>query len=132
MIISVETTGVSWQPAAAAILAKLGRDRHLATCGLARESGPDATLVCAYCDRALWMHATRHDTCGQFCWVTERSLTDRQIGQLAAISGLPEEIRHACAQALNDYALAPYYVREARQTCAAAINNAKHAARKAA
>jgi hypothetical protein len=76
------------------------------------------------------MHSTRHDTCGQFCWVTERTLTDRQIGQLASIAHLPEEIRGACARALNDYALAPYYVREARQRCAAAINNAKREARK--
>jgi len=130
VITSPETIEASWQPAAAAILAKLGRDSQHATCGLARESGPDATLGCAECGRALWMHATRHDTCGQFCWVTHRSLTDRQIGQLAAIAGLPEKIRHACAQRSNDYALGPYYVQQARQTCAAAINNAKRAARK--
>ena len=120
----------NWQPAAAAIVAKLGHDRHLADCGLARQAGPDATLACAYCGRALWMHATRHDTCGSFCWVTERSLTDRQIGQLAAIADLPEMIRVACARALNDYALASYYVREARQACATAINNAKRTVRK--
>lgn len=121
----------AWQStAAAAIYVVLGHDKHLASCGLAKESGHDATLACAYCDRALWMHATRHDTCGQFCWVTERSLTDKQIGQLAAISSLPDEIRLACSRALNSYALAPYYVREARQTCAAAINNAKREARK--
>jgi hypothetical protein len=77
------------------------------------------------------MHATRHDTCGQFCWVTDRSLTERQIGLLGTIIGLPEMIRLACSRALNDYGLAPYYVREARKTCAVAINNAKHAARKA-
>ena len=125
---------IDWQSAAAAaaIYVVLGHDKHLASCGLAKESGPDATLACAYCGRALWMHATRHDTCGQFCWVTERSLTDKQIGQMAAISSLPDEIRLACSRARNSYALAPYYVREARQTCAAAINNAKHAARKAA
>ena len=117
----------NWQLAAATIVPKLGRDLHLADCGLAKEAGPDATLACAYCGRALWMHATRHDTCGSFCWVTERSLTERQIGQLAAITDLPEMIRLACARALNDYALAPYYVREARQTCAVAINSAKRA-----
>jgi hypothetical protein len=76
------------------------------------------------------MHSTRHDTCGQFCWVTDRSLTDKQIGLLGTIAGLPNEIRHACAQALNDYGLAPYYVQQARQKCAAAINNAKREARK--
>jgi hypothetical protein len=105
-------------PTAAAIFVKLGRDSQHATCGLARESGPDATFACANCGRAQWMHSTRHDTCGQFCWVTERSLTDRQIGQLA------------CSRACNDYALAPYYVQQARQTCAAAIDNAKRDARK--
>ena len=120
---------VEWQLAAAAIYVKLGRDPHLATCGLAKESGPDATLACSNCGRALWMHATRHDTCGQFCWVTERSLTDKQIGELGTIFGVPEEIRRACAQALNSYSLAPYYVREARQRCATAINNAKRKAR---
>lgn len=119
-----------WQVAvAAAIVPKLRRDRDQATCGLARESGPDATLACAECGRALWMHETRHDTCGQFCWVTDRKLTDRQIGQLAAVEGLPEMIRRACARCLNEFALAPYYVREARQRCATAINTAKQGKR---
>ncbi len=117
---------LDWHPAAAtAIFVKLGRDKQLANCELAKESGADATLACANCGRALWMHSTRHDTCGYFCWVTERSLTDKQIGQLGTITGLPDDIRQACARALNSHALAPYYVREARQTCAAAINNAK-------
>ena len=122
-----EQTG--WQPAAAAIYVVLGHDKHLASCGLAKESAPDTTLACAYCGRALWMHSTRHATCGQFCWVTERSLTDKQIGQLGTITGLSEEIRLACSRALNSYALAPYYVRLARQTCAASINNAKRSCR---
>ena len=120
----------SWQTAAAAIVVTLDCDNHLADCGLAKESGPDATLACDYCARALWMHATRHDTCGSFCWVTEHSLTDRQIGQLAAIAELPAEVRLACSRALNEYALAPSYVREARQACAAAINTAKQHASK--
>ena len=120
----------NWQIPAAAIVVTLDRDDHLADCGLAKESGPDATLACDYCARALWMHSTRHDTCGSFCWVTERTLTDRQIGQLAAIEELPAEVRRACSRALNDYALAPGYVREARQACAAAINTAKQLARK--
>ena len=120
---------LNWQPTAAAIFVKLGRDKHLASCGLAKESGPDATLACANCGRALWMHSTRHDTCGRFCWVTERTLTTQQIGLLGTITGLPEMIRLACSRALNDYCLAPYYVREARQTCAVAINNAKRAER---
>lgn len=119
-----------WQTAAATIVVKLGRDSQHATCGLAKESGSDATLACANCGRALWMHSTRHDTCGQFCWVTDRSLTERQIGLLGTIAGLPNEIRHACAQALNDYGLSPYYVQQARKHCAAAINNAKREARK--
>lgn len=120
----------AWSPAAAAIRVKLGRDPQHADCDLAKKGGPDATLACAKCGRAMWMHATRHDTCGQFCWVTERSLTDQQIGLLGTIAGLPEMIRVACSRALNDYGLAPGPVREARQTCAVAINTAKHAARK--
>jgi len=119
----------AWESAAATIHVALKHDKHLATCGLAKEGGPDATLACATCGRALWMHETRHDTCGQFCWVTDRSLTDRQIGILGTITGLPEMIRLACSRALNDYGLAPYYVQEAKRTCAAAINNAKRAAR---
>jgi hypothetical protein len=126
------TVATDWKTdAAAAIYVKLGRDSHLKDCGLAKESGPDATLACAECGRALWMHATRHDTCGYFCWVTERTLTDKQIGQLGTIANLPDEIRQACARALNSYALADYYVREARQKCANAINSAKREARKA-
>lgn len=125
-----ETTHI-WQPSAAAIRTELARDPHLATCDLATAGGPDATLACANCGRALWMHSTRHDTCGQFCWVTEQTLTEQQIGLLGTIPELPAEIRQACSRALNDYGLAPYYVRQARQTCAAAINNAKHLARKA-
>lgn len=121
----------AWQPDAAAIYVQLGHDSHLADCGSVKDAGPDATLACSECGRALWMHATRHDTCGQFCWVTERSLTDRQIGLLGAIENLPEAIRRACSQALNDYGLAPGLVRDAKRVCAAAINNAKHAARKA-
>lgn len=115
----------NWQTVAATIYIELGRDKHLATCGLAKESGPDATLACDECGRALWMHSTRHDTCGQFCWVTKRSLTDRQIGQLGTIAGLPDDIRHACFCALNNYALSPHAMQEARQVCANAINSAK-------
>jgi hypothetical protein len=125
----VSTDLADWQITAAAIRVQLGRDRHLADCGLAQDGGPDATLACAECGRALWMHRTRHDTCGQFCWVTHRSLTEQQIGLLGTIPSLPEKVRLACSRALNDYGLAPYYVDEARRTCAAAINGAKQAAR---
>jgi hypothetical protein len=120
----------AWQTTAAAIRVKLGRDPQHANCGLAKAGGTDATLACAKCGRALWMHTTRHDTCAQFCWVTDQSLTERQIGILGTIAGLPEMIRVACSRALNDYGLAQGYVRQARQTCAAAINNAKRATRK--
>lgn len=123
---------IDWQATLAAMHVKLGRDPQHKDCDLAKAGGPDATLACAECGRALWMHATRHDTCGQFCWVTERSLTDKQVGQIASIADLPAEIRQACANALNDYGLAPYYVHQARQRCAAAVNNAKHAARRKA
>jgi hypothetical protein len=124
--VSIEPVG--WKAAAAAIYVPIGRDRHLAECDLARAGGPDATLACAECGRALWMHATRHDTCGQFCWVTERSITEQQIGLLGTAPGLPETLRLACSRALNNYALGPPYVREARRTCAAAINDAKRGA----
>lgn len=126
---AVENTAAHWQSAAAAIFVKLGHDSHLATCGLAKESGPDATLACASCGRAQWMHATRHDTCGQFCWVTEQTLNDKQIGQLGTIADLPATIRQACARALNSYALGAGLVREARQACAVAINTAKRKVR---
>ncbi len=119
----------AWQTAAAAIRVVIGHDKHLADCGLAQESGPDATLACAACGCALWKHGTRHDTCGQFCWVTDRSLTEQQIGLLGTAPGLPEMIRLACSRALNDYGLAPGYVQEAKRTCAVAINSAKRAAR---
>jgi hypothetical protein len=125
----VSDTLTAWQTAAAAIFVQLGRDKHLASCELAKDGGPDATLACASCGCALWKHATRHDTCGQFCWVTEQSLTDQQISLLRTIGDLPETIRAACHRALNDYGLAPYYVREAKQTCAVAINSAKRAAK---
>jgi hypothetical protein len=115
----------SWKLTAASIHVRLDRDLHLASCDLARAGGPDATLACAECGRALWMHATRHDTCGQFCWVTERSLTTQQLESLAAAPDLPEALRLACSRALNTFALAPYYIREARRTVVAAINNAK-------
>lgn len=124
------TTEVDWKLTAATIRVQLDQDHHLADCDLARAGGPDATLACAECERALWMHATRHETCGQFCWVTESSLTAQQIGLLGTAPGLPETIRQACARALNDYCLAPFYVHEARQACAVAINSAKRAARK--
>lgn len=125
----MNTEPIDWKAAvAAAIHVQLGHDPHLADCDLARAGGPDATLACDECGRALWMHATRHDTCGQFCWVTERSLTAQQIGLLGTTPHLPETIRRACARALNDYALAPSYLRKARQICAAAINSAKREA----
>ncbi|HSX22372.1 MAG TPA: hypothetical protein VLE97_06305 [Gaiellaceae bacterium] len=126
------TDNNTWQAdVAAAIWVDLGRDLHLASCGLAQEGGPDATIACAECDRAYWMHATRHETCPQFSWVTPRELTDRQIGQLASTVGLPDDVRQACSRALNTYALAPYYVDQARQTCANAINAAKRRAHEA-
>jgi hypothetical protein len=116
-----------WQAAVAAIPVKLGCDRHRERCDLAKADGPDATLACAKCDRARWLHKTRADTCGQFCWVTQDSLTTDQIERLRLIPGVPEMIRLACARALNEFGLAPYYVKEARLTCVAAINNAKRA-----
>jgi hypothetical protein len=114
--------------ALAAIQVELGRDPHLAKCPLARQSGPDGT--CANCGRAMWMHPTRHDTCGAFCWVTEDTLTAAQVSQIAATAGIPPILRIACDRA-RGLALEPLYVREARQTCAVAINTAKREARRA-
>jgi len=127
--VSNTSSTTSWQDAAATIRVVLGHDPHQAGCDLAQESGPDATLACAACGRALWMHATRHDTCARVCWVTEDTLTEQQIGLLGTAPSLPEMIRLACSRALNDYGLAPGYVREAKRTCAVAINTAKRAAR---
>lgn len=120
----------TWQRSVAMIRVDLKRDLHHADCDHAKAGGPDATLACAKCGGALWMHATRHDTCGWFCWVTEMTLTMQQIGLLATTAGLPDEIRVACGLALNDYALAAGLLRDARRTCATAINRAKHEARK--
>ncbi len=54
-----------------------------------------------------------------------QTITDKQIGQLGTIAGLPDEIRHACYCALNNYALSPHSLQEARQACANALNRAK-------
>jgi hypothetical protein len=108
----------------AMIVVPLGRDTHLARCGLAKAAGPDGTLACATCGRALWMHATRHDTCGQFCWLTEWTLTPEHVETLRSIQDLPEAILTACEIAFGT-SLGAYYVREARRACATAINEAK-------
>ena len=63
-------------------------------------------------------------------WITERSITATQIKQLRQTPGLPESIRLACGRALNELGLGSYYVREARRTCAAAVNKAKREASK--
>jgi len=125
----MRTTALPWHLAAAAIRVELGRDTQHKDCDLAKAGGPDATLACAVCGRALWLHATRHDTCTQFSWITEPALTAQQIIQLRAISDLPPDIHTACAYALFDNARAPY-VRTVRQTCADAINTAKREAYK--
>jgi hypothetical protein len=119
----------AWETEVALIIhVTLQKDPHLADCDLAKKT-PDSTLACAYCGRAQWMHQTRHDTCPTFCWVSEYTITDRQIGQLATVESLPSDIRQACGQALNNYALGPGIVRGAKQKCVAAINRAKRAAR---
>ena len=110
-----------------AIPVKLGRDNHLADCDLARESGPHATLACAKCGRALWMHKTRHDTCGQFSWVTERTITVDQIEALRFAKGVSQDVRVACARALNEFGLGAGLVREAKRACAERINAAHRA-----
>ena len=115
-----------WQITVASIPVDLGEDPHLADCELAKKGGPEATLACAECGRAQWMHATRHDTCGMFCWVTHRTITDDQLRKLGEAIGLPEAIRVECGKARNGYGLAAGLVRDAKIACAAAINNTKH------
>jgi hypothetical protein len=114
-----------------AIAISLDRDPHLARCPRAEKSGPEGTLACAECDRAKWMHNTRHDTCESFRWVTRRTLTNKQIEELRLVRGLPHETRVACARALNEFGgYAVRVVQEAKAECAEAINAAhrQHAA----
>lgn len=111
-----------------AIPTPLETDGHLADCSLAKRGGPDATLACAYCGRARWMHRTRHDTCGSFSYVTESGITADQITALRSIPiAIPQRIRVSCARALNEFGgFSPVEVRDARRACAAAINTAKN------
>lgn len=107
-----------------AVPINLDRDRHIERCTLAQAAGPDGTLACAECGRALWMHSTRHDTCGSFCWVTYRSLTEAQIQALRFVRTLSHDLKIACAKALNETGMhAPGIVGEARRVIAGAINN---------
>jgi hypothetical protein len=118
-------TEPDWKLTAAAIPVQLDHDLHLADSSLARAGGPDATLACAECGRAKWMHGTRHDTCGQFCWVTADGLIVQQLKLLEIAPALPKTLRQQCSHTLNNQGLAPYHVRAARQSCAVAINLAK-------
>jgi hypothetical protein len=102
----------------------LGRDMHLASCDVAKASGPDGTLACAKCGRALWMHGTRHDTCARFCWLTEETVTAEHVEKLRSIPDLSETVRTACEIAFGT-STGAYYIRQARWTCANAINDAK-------
>jgi hypothetical protein len=104
-------------------LIALGTDVHLARCDLAGRSGPHATLACAECGRARWMHATRHDTCGQFSWVA-RTPPDSLIEVFRLVPGIDREIAVACSRALNSFGLAPGPIRDGKLTVAAAINAA--------
>jgi len=94
--------------AMAAIVGPLPRDTHLATGSLAVASGPDATLACAECGRAKWMHGTRHDTCALFRWITEDQLTDDKIMAVSHLpSGLTIQQRALCSVALNHFGAVP-------------------------
>lgn len=80
----------------------LGRDKHLERCARAKAGGPDATLACAECGRARWMHGTRHDTCSSFCYVTESTITDDMIRTLQASPDHPRsDERSICAAVFN-------------------------------
>jgi hypothetical protein len=109
----------------AKIPVELKRDPHLADCSLALKSGPEATLACAYCGRARWMHSTRHDTRGSFRWLTSATITAQQIEALRFVPGISLELRKACSRALNDFGAFPGDQRAARQACASAINTAR-------
>jgi hypothetical protein len=104
----------------------LVRDTHLADCGLAKASGPDATLACADCGRAKWMHSTRHDTCGQFQWVRPSGITREVADQLLYAEDLKEikNLERACQRMLG----LNYWgsVWEAQNLIAKVINTAKH------
>jgi hypothetical protein len=101
-----------------------GTDPHLAQCDLARRSGAHATLACVECGRARWMHATRHDTCGQFSWVKVATIPDGLIEIFRLVPGLSHDLAVACSRALNDFGLAPGPRRDSQRTVAAAINAA--------
>lgn len=88
----------------AATPSKLGLDLHLADCETAR--GYRATLACAECGRARWMHGTRHDTCAAFAWVTKHTVTKAQIRKLMEIDAScvdmsRQELRGLCERALG-------------------------------
>lgn len=100
----------------------LPRDPHLADCELARAGGPYATVACASCGRARWMHATRHDTCPQHCWVEVATLRDDQIAVVRFVQGISRELAVACSRALNDFGLAPGPRRDARRAVCAMVN----------
>lgn len=119
----------SWKTATATLHVQLNHDTN--PCNRTRDKDPDAPLACAHCGNALWTHASNHATCTQFCWVTERSLSLRQIRHLRSAPDLPEDIHLACSIAINDHCFASTLVYKARQTCAAAINEAKRFARNA-
>lgn len=105
-------------------LITLGTDPHQARCDLAKRSGPHATLACVECGRARWMHATRHDTCGQFSWVAAATIPDDLIITFRLVPGIDHDLAVACSRALNDFGLAPGPQRDSKRTVAAAINAA--------
>lgn len=110
--------------AMAAIVGPLPRDPHLATCPLAVASGPDATLACAYCRRAKWMHGTRHDTCERFRWITEEQLTDDKIMAVSHLpSGLTVQQRALCSVALNHFGAVPRATVDRSRSAVAQILN---------
>jgi hypothetical protein len=105
-------------------LIALDTDSHLACCDLAKRSGPHATLGCVECGRARWMHSTRHDTCGQFSWVSAATIPDELIEAFRFVPGVDLATLVACSRALNDFGLAPGPRRDSKRTVAAAINAA--------
>ena len=107
----------------AAMVISLGRDTHLERCDLAKRGGPDGTLARAECGRARWMHRTRHDTCGQFCYVTVNTITDVLICAVGLHPDTSAELRNACRRATNiGLYLGDGLVRDAKRDVAMFIN----------
>jgi hypothetical protein len=101
------------------------RDAHHERCQLAKASGPHGTLACKECGRARWMHATRHDTCGQFRWVefADGSINNDKMKTIRSIPGVDLSIAVSASTLLNGN-LSPGDIGEHRARFSALVNAA--------